>query len=203
MVANDRFQVSELGKYVAEGKHLDRVYGLQWGDPATHLKYITEGWLIPGARTAQVSLEIGVGGGRWVPHYVNIVGWAILVDGTPAARTAVSAHVTKAFDFHVSYNGGLPFQHSATVDWVWSFDTFVHFPQPLFDRYVGEVARVLRPGGVFHLHYAVRPMKAEEKPWYEYRDFDEVKELFKSVGLAQSPRFTKVGPGVLVEGIRV
>jgi ubiquinone/menaquinone biosynthesis C-methylase UbiE len=41
-----------------------------------------------------------------------------------------------------------------SVDLVWSFGTFVHIELPEIDRYLGEVRRVLHPGGRFVIHHA-------------------------------------------------
>lgn len=69
---------------------------------------------------------------------------------TPREQQILQTEVT----FLVSPTGTVPDAHLGRYDYVFSFDTFVHFELPLFLRYLRSISRMLMPGGVLHLHYA-------------------------------------------------
>lgn len=57
---------------------------------------------------------------------------------------------------HVSLGGDLPADLTGLVDAVWSYDCLVHVGRRECERYLLEIARVLRPGGVAVVHHADR-----------------------------------------------
>ncbi len=57
-------------------------------------------------------------------------------------------------EFHVNDGKSLSAIDSNSVDGVWSFDVFVHIAPPDVDAYLGEITRVLRPGGRAVIHHA-------------------------------------------------
>lgn len=98
----------------------------------------------------------------------------------------------------------LPAIPTASVDYVFSFDTFVHFDPPLFDAYLGEIARVLRPGGVLHLHYA-QALTENQSEEFRYREPAELFGLMGRLGFEPPARRWFRGDGwgsVMVECYR-
>lgn len=55
------------------------------------------------------------------------------------------------FSFHVLENGGLPFSDGC-FDLVYSMHVFQHMPKSSFLSIMPEIARVLKPGGLFLFH---------------------------------------------------
>jgi SAM-dependent methyltransferase len=171
-------QAKVLEEFVAAGTHRESLYGIEWGDPdlAPHLRQVRDEWLLPTIGPHATVLEIGSGGGRWSRYFVGRVERAILVDGTPASAAAIrERYHWPAFEYQVSPDGRLPLVGDGEVDYVFSFDTFVHFEAELFNRYIEEIGRVLRPGGLLHLHYARRwPDSAPEAESFRYRSEADV-----------------------------
>ena len=64
----------------------------------------------------------------------------------PDARRRIRFYQTKGYE--------LPAVADASVDFAFSFGTFVHIEPEGIDAYLGELRRVLRPGGVAVLQYA-------------------------------------------------
>lgn len=87
--------------------------------------------------------------------------------------------------FIVSPEGSLAEIDSSTVDYIFSYDTFVHFDIDLFENYLREFSRILKPGGVLHLHYAQRLTENQSED-FRYCDPVELFALLKSLGF-QSP----------------
>jgi SAM-dependent methyltransferase len=103
-------------------------------------------------------LEIGPGHGRWSELLIGQSGMLVLCDIAPncldacrqrlAGRGRIRTHLSQAAD--------LPADLTAAVDGVWSYDCLVHVAPEECRRYLAEIARVLRPGGMAVLHHADR-----------------------------------------------
>lgn len=164
----------ELGRFLERrgGVH----YGDQWGDPsAGRLRYLARrlryGHKLPGnlakvrsrylepyVSRETVALEIGPGGGRWTRYLlrgrevvaVDLNGefFEYLEQRFPEAAAKLRFYETSGYELQ-----GIA---DASVDFVFSFGTFVHFDPEGINEYVREIRRVLRAGGVATLHYADR-----------------------------------------------
>ena len=111
--------------------------------------------LFPGGGTI---LEIGPGHGRWSQWLVERAGLLVLCDLSPNCLDACRSRLAGKgrFRTHLSHAADLPPDLTGGVDAVWSYDCFVHVGPAECERYLVEIARVLRPGGVAVLHHADR-----------------------------------------------
>ena len=148
-------------------------YGDEWGDPAASplrrwlgtltgkgrfrsLHLVARRYIVPYVGPDKVCLEIGPGGGRWTQFLVG-ARELILVDLNPEffdyLRQRFPAAVPRMRFYETSgYElGGVA---DASVDFVFSFGTFVHIEPEGIDAYLGELQRVLRPGGIASIQYA-------------------------------------------------
>jgi SAM-dependent methyltransferase len=69
------------------------------------------------------------------------------------------------FGYHVTGGNGLPMIPFATTTFVYSFDSMVHFDKLVVKDYVGEVARILQPGGTAFLHHSNYGVVAPNSDW--------------------------------------
>jgi SAM-dependent methyltransferase len=101
-------------------------------------------------------LEIGAGGGRWSEVLLPRAQRTILVDVTPAVLELCRERIGDRPDveYVLSHGSDLPGVDDGAVDAIWSFDVFVHVAPTDQARYLDEIARVLRPGGVAAIHHA-------------------------------------------------
>ncbi len=106
-------------------------------------------WIPPGG----VVVELGPGAGRWTRALHARAEELILVDVSERALELCRGQFA---DVRCVVSGGadLPGLGDGSVDAVWSFDVFVHVHPCDQAGYLGEVARVLRPGGVAVIHHA-------------------------------------------------
>ena len=95
-------------------------------------------------------LEIAPGGGRWAEKLGKLatryVGVDINVAGIKTLlkpRFATSHHM----QFYANDGLTLPMIPNASVSFVFSFDSMVHFSPESMESYARELGRVLRPGG--------------------------------------------------------
>ncbi|HUY92478.1 MAG TPA: class I SAM-dependent methyltransferase [Pirellulales bacterium] len=211
MIVNEATRQSmALDAFVTAGHHQQRVYGLQWGIPeeAPQLRRAKDEFVLPALNSEMTVIEIGCGGGRWSRYFRERVEKAYLVDATQAAEAAVRAHCDWAgFEFVVASDGRMPSIETATVDYAFSFDTFVHFHRELFDTYISEVSRILKPGALFHLLHAKRwPDSIVNEQIFQYRDDDDVSALLASGSFRLTNRSLefRVGFGsILREAVRL
>ncbi|HUS27991.1 MAG TPA: bifunctional 2-polyprenyl-6-hydroxyphenol methylase/3-demethylubiquinol 3-O-methyltransferase UbiG [Kofleriaceae bacterium] len=96
---------------------------------------------------SQRVLDLGCGGG-FLANFLAARGHVVTGIDTTAENLAVArAHGTATYD--VADACALPYA-AASFDVVCAMDLIEHVPEP--DRLIAEVARVLRPGGVFFFH---------------------------------------------------
>ncbi len=155
---------------------MDSVGGVEGSDP----QRAAETAHAPGGRI----LEIGPGGGRWTEHLVPIASRLVLVDLTPACialcrkRFAGHGHI----EYHVNDGRSLPFLDDASVDAVWSFDTFVHIEPTDIRSYVAEFSRVMTPGAFGVVHHA--RAGSYRKSWRSDMTAERMADFCREHGLA-------------------
>src|ERR1700733_6889738 len=159
------------GRMIAEFAPGDeeREFGDRWGEPesfapllAVRRRFI-DPYFVPGG----TAVEIGSGGGRWTQ------------DLQSAAHPIVGEYNPEAFDYLRARFPGLAFTPyrtsgyemdgvaSASADFVFTFDVFVHVEPEGIRAYLHEIERVLRPGGIAVVHYGdVRKPIAHENPGF-------------------------------------
>jgi SAM-dependent methyltransferase len=173
---NKRWSV-QLTRYLAKGGRAH--YGDWWGDPSvTRLGYlwlrlrrakrvwgnlgkIRRRYLQPYVTSETVVLEIGAGGGRWT-RYLMDAREVIVVE----LNSEFFAYLRNRFAedanrlrFYETSGYEMDGVDDESVDFVFSFGTFVHIEPDGIDAYLDEIRRVLRPGGIGTLHYADRSKK--------------------------------------------
>jgi SAM-dependent methyltransferase len=101
----------------------------------------------------KTALEIGCGMGRLVRCLVEDFAQVIGADVSPEMIARARSFNLPRATFHAVSGAGLDGIAPGSVDLVVSFAVFQHVPdQQAITSYIRETARVLRPGGLFHLH---------------------------------------------------
>lgn len=141
--------------------------GLEWGPAESRDALIDE--LLPAEHAAIV--EIGPGAGRFSEVLAERAERLVLVDVTEEALRRCRERLGErpGVEYVRTDGPGLPGVESGAFDLVWSFEAFVHMQPVDVGAYVGEIARVLRPGGRAVIQHAGRfdrsgwraPMSAE------------------------------------------
>ena len=134
-----------------------KVYGIgDWGDPeqADPLKFIRDRYLLPYVKPEQTALEIGPGGGRWTRYLLPFSKLYVVDYYNDLLRELRKSFHAPNMIF-IKNNGtdfpGVP-QHS--VDFIFSFGTFVHLDVPLIEAYLQNMRGILRPNGNVVLQYS-------------------------------------------------
>jgi ubiquinone/menaquinone biosynthesis C-methylase UbiE len=139
-------------------------------------------------------LEIGPGGGRWTEALQKIAQQLIVVDLSDTCIELCKrrfAHCTN-IEYVVNNGTDLSCVPSKSIDYVWSFDVFVHISPQDTDKYLGEISRVLRDGGqgVIHHHGAGGDM---DTGWRSKMTAELFAELLKKHGLTLVTQFDSWG----------
>ena len=175
----------------------DGHYGDHWGDPTlTGLRYrwhrlrhgrtqpgdlgkVVKRHLRPYVTPNSVVMEIGPGGGRFTQFLVD-AREVVLVDLNKQffryLRKRFRRHKTK-LRFYQTSGYELEDIDDGSIDFVFSFGTFVHIDAEGIDEYLGEIARVLRPGGTSSIQYADRdkPFLREAVEWNGFSNMNAPK----------------------------
>ena len=122
------------------------------------LSKVVKRYLRPHVTPDSVVMEIGPGGGRWTQFLIG-AREVVLVE----LNTQFFRYLRKRFRryrrklrFYQTSGYELNGIDDGSIDFVFSFGTFVHIDPDGIDEYLGEIARVLRSGGTGTIQYADR-----------------------------------------------
>lgn len=169
-----------------------RHHGDEWDGQAVYCNQTYEAWkrslvehlILPNVNETTTALEIAPGHGRWSRVLADMVDKLILADISPSCidhckkMLADKSHV----EFHVNDGKALPVIPDQSIDFVWSFDSFVHIDKPTTASYISEISRVLKTGGKAILHH---PGRAHSFLWLGFvRHWGEIgKQLYKLISM--------------------
>lgn len=162
-------------------RHPDHTYGIQWGDPELRgwryalqrilhrgaspgpLYKVIDRYIRPYVTSDTTVLEIGCGGGRWTRYLIG-ARKLIAVDIDPVFFAPLRARFPQAqLEFYQSSGFELADIPDESIDYVFSFGTFVHIEPDGIAAYLAEIKRVLRPGGQAVIQYAAKEKRAGYK----------------------------------------
>jgi ubiquinone/menaquinone biosynthesis C-methylase UbiE len=100
-------------------------------------------------------LEIGPGAGRWSVILAELSNRLILVDMTEKALVYCKKRLQSYSHclFYKSDGSDLSFLQKASVDYVWSFDVFVHMAPLDTDNYLQALGNAVKSGGIGIIHH--------------------------------------------------
>lgn len=126
------------------------IYGLEWGDPeiVPPLGYVRDHFLKPYLSPDATVLEIGPGGGRWT-RYMLGVKKIYAVDYHAELLNKLKRNMGNRNIEFVKNNGddfpGIP---DESIDFLFSFGTFVHLDVDIIEQYLKNMHRILKPSGL-------------------------------------------------------
>ena len=131
--------------------------GESWTPDETWRREILAATLEKHLRADSDVLEIGPGAGRFTAEVVKRnPSRLVLVDLAPRCldlcRERFAEH--DFVEYRLNDGRSLPFLDDASIDFVWSFDVFVHVEADDLAAYFAEFRRVMRPGALGIVHYA-------------------------------------------------
>lgn len=153
-ISEDIERNRELGKIYPKGyigfpiteKYLDAYGGF--------LHLVVERLIKPYLHPDTIVLEIGPGNGRWTQFFVEAkeIFCVDILDLAKVLRERFPDANLKVFTLKDDIK--LDFLEDGQIDYIFSFDTFVHLGQDCIKTYFKEFYRVLKSGGYGVVHYS-------------------------------------------------
>ena len=132
-------------------------------------------------------LEIAPGFGRWTQFLVGRCESLVGVDLSPRCIEACRSRFAEAKHARFQVNDGTSLDgvEDASVDFAFSFDSLVHADPPVLRAYLGELARVLKPGAHAFLHHSnlgeyQETLPKEIEPAEHWRSRTMTAEMFRA-----------------------
>jgi SAM-dependent methyltransferase len=140
---------------VADRESNLRTLGDEWGR-AADVDKIVEEYIYPYIDQNSVVAEIGVGGGRIAAKVADRCGALQCFDISPNMMERAKTHLAGRHNvnFTLLQKPELPSEATGTLDFVYSFDVFVHLDVHTMWRYFREFERVLKKNGHAFVHTA-------------------------------------------------
>jgi ubiquinone/menaquinone biosynthesis C-methylase UbiE len=140
--------------------------GDEWDNQAAYCGKPYEEWkqsivdclLLPNIQPDMVVLEIAPGHGRWTEEIVQRASQVIVVDLSPQCIEFCKRRLERHHNisYHVNDGMSLKCMNDRSVDFIWSYDAFVHMEQDVIACYLREFARVLKPKATAVIHHPGR-----------------------------------------------
>lgn len=101
-------------------------------------------------------LEIGPGAGRWTETLQRISRDLSIVDLSPKCIEICQKRFSDCdnISYFVTAGTNLDFLKPGAIDFIWSYDVFVHIDPQDIEQYILEFKRVLKRGGIGIVHHA-------------------------------------------------
>jgi ubiquinone/menaquinone biosynthesis C-methylase UbiE len=124
---------------------------------------IVRTFITANVKPSTVALEIGLGHGRWSIEIAPRVRQLIAVDLAQSCIEFCRKRLKDRTNVAYFVNDGksLPEAATASIDFIFSFDTFVHIEEPETRSYAKEFARVLKRQALGVIHHAGNPTPAQ------------------------------------------
>ncbi len=169
--------------------------GEEWTISPEWRRSVVEDLMLPRLPDNAVVLEIGAGAGRWSAVLVSVARELILTDISERAIAFCRARfVNEANVRFCVTDAGLPEIGDGAVDFVWSFDVFVHIAPVDQEAYMREIARVMRPGGRGVIHHAGRV--STSAGWRSAMTAELFAEIVRKAGMRVTDQFDRTVPGL-------
>ena len=154
---------------------------------------LVEHLIAPNVTSTTDVLEIAPGHGRWTEFLAARARRVTAVDLSPSCIEFCRRRFAQArnIDYVITDGTSLP---DVAVDFVWSFDAFVHMDRDVTGAYLKEIARVLRPGGTAIIHHSnvadlAAHVQAKAEGWRAPMTAALFAELASGAGLAVVEQF--------------
>ncbi len=141
------------------------VYGYEWGNPDNRpkLMHVRDHFVLPYINSTQCALEIGPGGGRWTKY---LLGFKRLycVDYHQEMLDELRVNYNEENIVFIKNNGtDFPEIEDKSIDFLFSYGTFVHLDIDLIESYLINMRRLLNSGSMVVIQYSDKTKELARK----------------------------------------
>lgn len=161
-------------------------YGAQWGDPKNepHLAKILETFVTPFVNSDATILEIGPGGGRWT-EFLLPARLLYCVDISDEMFGLLGQRFPNAKNMVFVKNSGTDFPgiEEDSIDFAFTFGTFVHLDKPIIRDYLENLRPLLKSTGTAVVQYSdKRKPLAAKNPCFSENTPADMSEMVDELG---------------------
>ena len=157
---------------------------------------LVEHLITPYVSSDSTVLEIAPGHGRWT-EFLADARHVTLVDISPSCIEFCRKRFDDKtnIDYFLGTGFALPHYADDAIDFVWSYDSFVHMDREVILGYLREMKRVLKRGGRAILHHGnienlEGHVQSEHQGWRSAMNEPLMRELARDAGLSVVSQFT-------------
>ena len=168
---------------------------------------LIDGMMLKYIKKESIILEIGPGAGRWSEMLQGLASRLVLADISKRCLEICKERF-KNYE-HVEYHlieRGLDFIPDSSIDYIWSYDVFVHINPSDIEAYITDFERILKPGGYAIIHHSGQyssEKDAREIGFRSYIDGDLFAYIVKKhqMGMTEQNRSLPHIPGDIISVI--
>lgn len=157
---------------------------------------VVDTFITPNLSKRSAVLEIGVGRGRWTPYLAKGTTY-MGVDLSSSCITYCRRkyHNLPKCKFLATDGESLTSVCDDSIDFIWSFDTFVHIEADTTFLYLQEIARALAASGSACLHHPGHPNESQRRRgWRSAVTMDSFAAMAHTCGLKVLSQTDTWGP---------
>lgn len=161
------------------------IYGLEWGDPdlVPPLGFVRDRYVLPYINADQCAVEIGPGGGRWTRYLLGFRKLYV-IDYYSELLKEVKRRFRRPHVTFIKNNGtDFPGIDDHSVDYLFSFGTFVHLDTYLIEAYLNNMRPILKPGVNVVIQYSDKTkIMAQIKPGFAENTPEKMRSMVLGAG---------------------
>lgn len=146
----------EINSIVWESWNWEKRAGEEWTKSDAWKKSIINEIMLKQINNGSTILEIGPGAGKWTEELQKIANHLTIVDISSKCIEICKNKFSRFnnISYYVTDGSSLQFIANDSIDFIWSFDVFVHIAPNDIEKYVAEFKRVLKSNGKGIIHHA-------------------------------------------------
>lgn len=161
------------------------IYGLRWGDPEVvePLKFIRDRYVLPYVNAEQYAVEIGPGGGRWTRYLLGFKKLYVIDYHSELLEEVKKNFNNLNMEFIKNNGTDFPQVPEHSIDYLFSFGTFVHLEVELIETYLMNMQTILKPGASAVIHYSDKTkIMAQKHKGFSHNTPEKMRAMVLSTG---------------------
>jgi len=176
-----------LESYIENPKD-ENYFGDRWGDPndLPILKKIRDSFVLPFVNDQHIAVEIGSGGGRWTQYLLNFKRlYCVELNNNMFHYLLERFGECPNISFCQTNGTDLPGIPQNSVDFVFSFGTFVHLDVELVKKYLSSIRNILKENANVVIQYPEKKKpEAAKNPGFANNTAEVMRKLVLESGFS-------------------